>query len=46
MEPFYKVRADGTVGIRVDKPKTEIFDYPWPRNATAWKDLGNNFIEV
>ena len=46
IEPFYKVRADGTVGIRVDTPETEIFDYPWPRNSVAWKELGNKFIKV
>ena len=46
MEPFYKVRADGTVGIRVDKPETEIFDHPWPRSSVDWKELGNKFIKV
>ena len=46
MEPFYKVRADGTVGIRVDKPQTDIIDSVWPRNTEAWKELGNKFIKV
>ena len=46
IEPFYKIRADGTAGIRVDKPETEIFDCPWPQTTAAWKDLGNKFIKV
>ena len=46
IEPFYKVRADGTVGVRVDRPEREIFDHAWPRSSVAWKELGNKFIKV
>ena len=43
---YYKVRADGTVGVRVDKPDTDIFDCSWPRSSADWKELGNKFIKV
>ena len=46
IEPFYKIRDDCTAAIRVDKPKKEILDFPWPETTDAWKDLGNEFIKV
>lgn len=40
IEPYYKLRADGSVGIRVDYP-SEVCDYPLPTNSEDWKNLGN-----
>ncbi|KAG1709242.1 hypothetical protein DVH05_019886 [Phytophthora capsici] len=44
LEPYYKVRMDGSVGIRVDNANEII---PWqnePTDWTTWKDLGNEFF--
>ncbi|KAE9080508.1 hypothetical protein PF005_g22827, partial [Phytophthora fragariae] len=43
-EPFYKIRLDGSLGIRVEEP-TEIA--PWqavPTDLKTWKNLGNKFF--
>ncbi len=45
VEPFFKIRADGSVGIRADRPQEEIFNYSFPGTAGEWKDLGNAFIK-
>ncbi|RMX65724.1 hypothetical protein DD238_004754 [Peronospora effusa] len=45
-EPFYKVRMDGSLGIRVEQA-TEIA--PWqdvPTDMVTWKKLGNDFFSV
>ena len=44
IEPYYKIRSDGSVGIRVDNPD-EICDYPLPKTQEGWKDLGNFSIK-
>ncbi|KAK1933803.1 hypothetical protein P3T76_011563 [Phytophthora citrophthora] len=44
LEPYYKVRMDGSVGVRVDNAN-EIL--PWqdePTDLTTWKNLGNEFF--
>jgi hypothetical protein len=33
MEPFYKIRADGSEGIRVDDPSDLVFDVETPKAA-------------
>ena len=44
IEPYYKIRGDGSVGIRVDDP-LEICDYPLPKTREGWKELGNSCIK-
>ena len=38
-------RSDGTAGIRVDRPKREINDFPLPKTMADWKRLGNEFMK-
>ncbi|KAG7385155.1 hypothetical protein PHYPSEUDO_001783 [Phytophthora pseudosyringae] len=45
-EPYYKVRLDGSLGIRVEQATETI---PWqdvPASLVAWKKLGNEFFSV
>ena len=44
VEPFFKIRGDGSAGIRVDNPD-EIIDFPFPRTSEEWKELGNSYIK-
>ncbi|TDH72666.1 hypothetical protein CCR75_008477 [Bremia lactucae] len=44
IEPYYKVRQDLSVGIRVDQQKELISWKAVPRNLATWKKLGNNFF--
>ncbi|KAL3666466.1 hypothetical protein V7S43_008714 [Phytophthora oleae] len=44
LEPYYKVRMDGSLGVRVEKAN-EIT--PWqdePTELTTWKNFGNEFF--
>ncbi|POM57703.1 LOW QUALITY PROTEIN: Hypothetical protein PHPALM_37752, partial [Phytophthora palmivora] len=46
VEPYYKIRLDGSVGIRVDEPNEML---PWqgaPADLMTWKNLGNDFFSV
>ncbi|KAL7544104.1 hypothetical protein ACHAXR_013582 [Thalassiosira sp. AJA248-18] len=43
-EPYLKIRADGSAGIRVEKP-AEIIDYLLPQTSGDWKELGNSCIK-
>lgn len=45
-EPFFKVRQDGTLGIRVDNPKDLIFDQnlKGPSSFSEWKSEGNRLF--
>eukprot|EP00804_Cyclotella_cryptica_P026630 CCRYP_019086-RB/>CCRYP_019086-RB protein AED:0.01 eAED:0.01 QI:2437/1/1/1/0.33/0.25/4/1797/740 len=43
-EPFFKIRADGSAGIRVDKPG-EILSWFRPQTSEGWKELGNSSIK-
>ncbi|CAI5746568.1 unnamed protein product [Peronospora destructor] len=45
-EPFYKVRMDGSLGIRVEQA-TEIASWQdVPTDMVTWKKLGNDFFSV
>ncbi|CAE7212046.1 RPAP3 [Symbiodinium sp. KB8] len=43
-KPCYKIRADGTGGIRVDNP-AEVQETQLPRSATSWREVGNQFFK-
>ncbi|EEY67663.1 uncharacterized protein PITG_18172 [Phytophthora infestans T30-4] len=46
LEPYYKVRMDGSVGVRVDEAEEII---PWqdvPTDLMSWKKLGNEFFST
>lgn len=45
MEPYYKMRMDGTIGVRVDDPN-EILEWSdVPTTLATWKQLGNTFFQ-
>lgn len=44
VEPFFKIRADGSAGIRIDKPD-EILSWFHPQTSEGWKELGNSSIK-
>lgn len=44
IEPFYKMRGDGSVGVRVDNP-SEICNYSLPQTGEGWKEFGNFCIK-
>ena len=44
-KPFFKIQADGSAGVRVDQPDTEILDYALPQTLEEWKELGSSFIK-
>ncbi|KAL4145802.1 hypothetical protein PRNP1_011678 [Phytophthora ramorum] len=46
IEPYYKVRMDGSVGIRVDDAQEVV---PWrdvPTDLISWKKLGNEYFSA
>ncbi|CAE7039664.1 RPAP3 [Symbiodinium sp. CCMP2592] len=43
-EPYYKIRADGTDGIRVENP-AELQETHLPRSAVSWREIGNQFFK-
>ncbi|KAG3005414.1 hypothetical protein PC121_g15546 [Phytophthora cactorum] len=46
LEPYYKVRMDGSEGVRVDEADEII---PWrdvPTDLMSWKNLGNEFFST
>ncbi|KAL4163394.1 hypothetical protein KRP22_014973 [Phytophthora ramorum] len=46
IEPYYKVRMDGSVGIRVDDAQELV---PWrdvPTDLISWKKLGNEYFSA
>ncbi|ETI49120.1 hypothetical protein F443_06959 [Phytophthora nicotianae P1569] len=46
LEPYYKVRMDGSMGVRVDQAEEII---PWrdvPTDLMSWKTLGNEFFSM
>ncbi|KUF86989.1 hypothetical protein AM588_10003064 [Phytophthora nicotianae] len=46
LEPYYKVRMDGTVGIRVDESEEIISWRDVPTDLVTWKNLGNDFFST
>jgi hypothetical protein len=44
VEPFFKIRGDGSAGVRVDKPE-EILTWFRPQTSEGWKELGNSSIK-
>ena len=43
-EPYYKIRADGTDGIRVDNPR-ELQEAEFPDTMASWREVGNQFFK-
>uniref|UniRef100_A0A0G4I8I8 Uncharacterized protein n=1 Tax=Chromera velia CCMP2878 TaxID=1169474 RepID=A0A0G4I8I8_9ALVE len=45
-EPFFKVRGDGTNGIRIDNPQTDLItSWTYPQETDEWRLLGNRFVQ-
>ena len=43
-EPYYKIRADGTDGIRVDDP-ADLEEAELPKSMGGWREIGNDFFK-
>ena len=45
LEPYFKTRADGTQGIRVENHEEFVMSTPAIESALDWKDFGNQFFD-